>query len=108
MSMYQASAGPIYVERFHLTNSLQAIDVSGGKQATLPKMRLVNLTASPVAVDIEIHTATASWSILKGAPVPANGTVEILDEFLGMGEILKAKAASNNAIDLHIMAGIIR
>ena len=61
-----------------------------------------------MALDIEIHAATASWSILKGAPVPANGTLEIVDECLGQGETLKAKVASNDAIDLHIMAGIIR
>lgn len=107
MSFYQANAGAAFSARTRLTTTLQTMDVSSANSGTnIPKIRLANLTGSPVAVDVEVHDASSSWALLKAGPVPANGSLEIYDTLLAPGETLKAKAASNNAIDIHVIAGV--
>ena len=110
MTMYQASAGAIFSARARLTTTFQTLDVAsdGGGAVTIPKIRLVNVTGAPVAVDVEITRAAASWALLKGAIVPANGAVEISDTLLSANETLKAKAGSDDAIDIHVIAGVNR
>lgn len=109
MSLFEASAGSVFAARARLTTTFQALDVaSKGIAVTIPMIRLVNLTGSPVAVDIEIDDSTDSWALLKAGVVPANGALEVCDSLLGFNETLKAKAGSNDAIDIHVIAGVNR
>ncbi|MCR6671471.1 hypothetical protein [Devosia ginsengisoli] len=110
MTLYHASAGMAFPTRARLTTTLQSLDVSSAGQGavTVPKIRMANLTSSAVAVDLEVHGASSSWSLLKGGQVPGNGAIELDDVLLGSGETLKAKAAANDAIDIHVISGVNR
>lgn len=68
------------------------------------KIRLVNITSGAVTVDLEVYDGTTQQPLATGKSVPANDAIEIYDEIVPQNSRLRAKAGSNSAIWIHVLA----
>ena len=73
-------------------------------QTTIIGMNLANITTSAVAADITlVNNDGPNVSIVKGAPIPAGGSLELIDGgskvVMMNGDTLKAQASKTGSID---------
>lgn len=80
---------------------------SKNKQA-VGKIHVCNVTASAVAVDIEVFDGTTSIYLEKGRSVAANAAFDIYDEILAMGQSLRATAATADALHVSVIHSLGR
>lgn len=106
MTILQGNLGAPDPTRLLLTTSNQSIvDADVGKIA-IGKIRLVNITAGAVTVDLEVYDGTTQMYLLKGYSIAANSVHEFYDEMLPQTHILRGLASSNTAIWCHVFASL--
>lgn len=104
MSLYTAPAGLVDPLRGTLTGTSNTSVLTAGaaERILLPKIRIANTTGSSVTIDVEINNGT-QYYLLFEYPIVANFSIELFDEMLLPGEILKLKAGTgSSAIDYHV------
>ena len=66
-------------------------------------MRFANKTGSAVTVDATVKNSSTSYYLIKDAPVPAGGSLELIDGgskiVMQSGDQLYAKASASSSID---------
>ena len=67
-------------------------------------MRFANKSTSSVTVDATVKNSSTSYYLIKDAPIPAGGSLELIDSgskiVLQNGDVLKAFSDTATAIDV--------
>lgn len=106
MTTMQAPAGNLEPTRVLLTTSNANLLTAEDGRVAISKIRLVNITAGAVTVDLEVYDGTTSMMLLDNYSIAANTYHEFYDDILPRGHILKGLASSNTAIWCHILASL--
>lgn len=84
---------------------------TAGAQTTLTGMSLANTTQSPVTASVYITRSGVDYYIVKGATVPAGGTMTVAgwDQKIVLiaGDVVKAQSSANTSIDIMAAALVV-
>lgn len=98
MTMWQAPLNQPEPVRVILTGTTATtiIPAQTRKQA-IGKIRVTNQTAGAVTVNLEVYDGTTAWSLTGAQSIPANSSIEIYDEMLQVGHLLRATAGTGSS-----------
>ncbi len=78
------------------TSATTIIPAAAYKQA-IGKIRVVNKTSGAVTVNLEVYDGTTAFSLTGVKSIAANDAVEIYDEILQSGDLLRATAGTGSS-----------
>ena len=82
------------------TSATTIIPAANYKQA-IGKIRLVNKTGGAVTANVEAYDGTTAYSLTGVVSIPANTSIEIYDEMLGVDELLRVTASAGASLVVH-------
>lgn len=82
------------------TTATTIIAASRNKQA-VGKIRVVNTTAGAVTANVDVFDGSSAFSLTGTVSIPANSAIEIYDELLQAGHILRVTAGTGSALVVH-------
>lgn len=106
MTLWQQSIGNVDRTRTLLTNANAEILSAANGTVSIAKIRLVNITAGAITVDVDVYDGTTHKPLYIGKSVAANDAIEIYDDSLAKGEALWAKASANTSIWMHVLSSL--
>ena len=69
-------------------------------------MRFANLHSGSVTVDVKVARSSVDYHLIKDAPIPAGGSLELIDGgskvVIMSGDVLKARASKTGSVDAAI------
>ena len=69
-------------------------------------MRFANLHSGSVTIDAKIARSSVDYHLIKDAPIPAGGSLELIDGgskvVILNGDVLKARASKTGSVDVAI------
>ena len=69
-------------------------------------MRFANLHSGSLTIDAKITRSTVDYHLIKDAPIPAGGSLELIDGgskvVIMSGDVLKARASLTGSVDAAI------
>ena len=69
-------------------------------------MRFANLHSGSITIDAKITRSSVDYHLIKGAPIPAGGSLELIDGgskvVIMSGDILKARSSKTGSVDVAI------
>lgn len=78
------------------TSATTIIPAQQYKQA-VGKIRVVNKTGSAVTVNLEVYDGTTAFTLTGVQSIAANAFIEIYDELLQVGHLLRATAGTGSS-----------
>ena len=106
MTLWQQSLGNVDRTREKLTTSNEEILSAAEGSIAIAKIRLVNVTAGAITVDLDVYDGTTHKYLLDGKSIAANDAIEIYDEHLAKGESLYGLASANDSIWIHVLSSL--
>lgn len=106
MTLWHAVLGNIDRTRTLLTSSNAEVVSAAAGSVAIGKIRLVNITAGAVTVDLDIYDGTTHQYLLQGYSLGANAAIEIYDEALAKGDALWAKASAGASVWMHVISSL--
>ena len=89
----------------HNTNALLW---TGGDYDAIIGIRLANISTSQVTVDVYIRNSSVDYYLIKGAPIPAGSSLELIDSgskiVMKNGDVMYAIASAATSIDAIVSA----
>ena len=99
MTLFQAPLSqPEPVRVILATTSVTTIIPSSTTKQVIGKIRVTNKTAGAVTVNLEVYDGTDAFSLTGLQSIPANSSIEIYDEILQAGHLLRRIFAPSNSI----------
>ena len=81
---------------------------TGGNYDALISIRLANISTAQVTVDVYIRNSSTDYYLVKSAPIPVGGSLELIDSgskiVIKNGDVLYAIASAANAVDVVVSA----
>ena len=75
---------------------------------TLIGINIANVTNSQVTTDVFVTSSSERYYLVKGAPVPAGGTLQLCDGgakfVLQSGDALKVISSADSSLDVYVSA----
>ena len=69
-------------------------------------MRFANLHSGSITIDAKITRSSVDYHLIKGAPIPAGGSLELIDGgskvVIMSGDVLKARSSKTGSVDVAI------
>ncbi len=79
---------------------------AGINKQPIAKIHIANVTGNAVTFDLSVLDDAAVFYLAKGDTVPANDWIELRDEVLGIGEILRIKAGTAGALHVSVLSAL--
>ena len=81
---------------------------TGGDFDALISIRLANVSTAQVTVDVYIRNSGTDYYLIKNAPIPVGGSLELIDSgskiVVKNGDVLFGIASAANAVDVVVSA----
>ena len=88
-----------------LTTSAQTLRTANSDDA-LVGINIANTTSSQIQVDVFIEVSSASYYLVKNAPIPAGSALQLLDGgakvVMQSGDVLKAQSDTATSADVWV------
>ena len=84
-------------------NDTNSLLWTGGDYDAIISCRLANISTAQVTVDVYIRNSSTDYYIVKGAPIPVGGSLELIDGgskiVLANGDVLYGIASAGSSVD---------
>lgn len=84
------------------TSATTLVPAADYKQA-IGKIRVVNETGGAVTADVDVYDGTTAYSLTGTVSIPAASSIELYDEILGVGELLRITAGAGASLVAHVI-----
>tara|TARA_R100001460_G_scaffold30910_1_gene60994 strand:- start:918 stop:1256 length:339 start_codon:yes stop_codon:yes gene_type:complete len=89
-------------------NDTNSLLWTGGDFDAIISIRLANIASSQVTVDVYIRNSSTDYYLIKNAPIPVGGSLELIDSgskiVLKNGDVLYAIASAATSVDAVVSA----
>ena len=89
-------------------NDTNSLLWTGGDFDALISIRLANISTAQVTVDVYIRNSSTDYYLVKSAPIPVGGSLELIDSgskiVIKNGDVLYAIASAANSVDAIVSA----
>tara|TARA_Y100001938_G_scaffold149559_1_gene236801 strand:- start:1274 stop:1612 length:339 start_codon:yes stop_codon:yes gene_type:complete len=84
-------------------NDTNSLLWTGGNYDAVISIRLANISTSQVTVDVYIRNSSTDYYLIKNAPIPSGGSIELIDAgskiVLKNGDVLYGIASAATSVD---------
>ena len=89
-------------------NDTNSLLWTGGNYDAIIGIRLANISTSQVTVDVYIRNGGTDYYLIKGAPIPAGSSLELIDSgskiVMKSGDVMYAIASAATSVDAIVSA----